>query len=161
MDEIIQKTRKEALLKIAMNRQPSAGMQPGEEDQMSLAQTENQMIVFENKDMPVDPHDDHLVHLAIHQEAIGMGNDALLNKHMSIHEMYAGQGPQPPTQSAGSILPPTQGGQPGQPGQQPPGGQPQQGFPQKPPGGMGGGQPPPPGAGGTPPGGPTGGMPGM
>ena len=51
------------------------------------------MIVNENKDMPVDSHDDHLVHIALHQEAFGRGNDELLQKHMDIHNIYLAQGP--------------------------------------------------------------------
>ncbi len=94
IDDIVQRTRIEALLQKNLN----AGLQQqnGEEDQYGLAMTENEMMVNEDKDMPVDPHDDHVVHIAVHQEALGKGADELVGKHISLHQMYLEQGPQAP-----------------------------------------------------------------
>ncbi|MDE2106329.1 MAG: hypothetical protein KGL39_54420, partial [Patescibacteria group bacterium] len=129
VDEIVQETRKEQLLHKAIeNMSGASGQNPGEEDQYGLAMTENDMMVLEAKDMPVDPHDDHVVHLAVHQEALGRGEDDLVNKHMSLHMMYMNQpgqssyteGLHPADQSAPNPMmgqqPPLQSGQP-QPGQ--------------------------------------------
>jgi hypothetical protein len=111
IDEIVKQTRIESLLKKSiqsgnMNQNP-------EEDQYGLALTENEMMVNEDKDMPVDPHDDHYVHIALHQEALGKGRDDLVGKHIQIHQSYLGQSTeQIPNQAQGtqSVTPP-QGGQ--------------------------------------------------
>ena len=89
IDTIVQQTRIESLLK-KQTGQPQQGEQV---DQYSLAMTENDMMVNENKDMPVDQHDDHVVHLALHQEALGKGQDELVGKHIAIHQMYLEEGP--------------------------------------------------------------------
>ena len=107
----------------------------------------------EGKDMPVDAHDDHFVHIAVHQDALGRGFDDLVGKHMAIHQMYLGQegGTQPvgPTDDIRNQQIAAQG--------QPPQGMPPQGQPPMPGGGM-------PGGGGMPQGAPQqpmGGMPGQ
>lgn len=89
IDDIVQQTRVEMLLKKQINTPNQQGQV--EPDQFGLAMTENEMIVNEGKDVPVDTHDDHLVHMAVHQEAIGRGNDELLQKHMDTHQIYMAQ----------------------------------------------------------------------
>lgn len=83
---IIQRTRQEKLLK----KNLESPAQPGQVDDYSLAQTENEMMVVENKDMPVKDTDDHLVHIALHQEALGRGNEDLVLKHIQIHQIKLG-----------------------------------------------------------------------
>jgi hypothetical protein len=86
IDSIVQKSRMEALLK----RPPQMGAngQP-QEDQYGLATTENEMML-EGNDMPVSENDDHIVHLAIHQEALGRGADDIVGLHMDKHQIYLG-----------------------------------------------------------------------
>lgn len=93
VDTIVQQSRIESLLKHNLEKKPQPGQQPGEEDQYGLAVTENEMMVMENKRVPVDLHDDHVVHYAIHQEALGQGQDELVGAHIAQHQMYLGQGP--------------------------------------------------------------------
>jgi hypothetical protein len=90
VDEIVQQSRVESLLKRTQQQPGGPGSVPGEEDQYGLAMTENEMLV-EGKSMPVDTHDDHVVHLAIHQEAFGKGVDDLVQMHMDKHQVYLGQ----------------------------------------------------------------------
>jgi len=132
IDSIIQQTRMEALLKKSVQN-PA---QPGEVDQLSLAMTENQMML-EGKAMPVQPQDDHMVHIAIHQEGLGNGADDIFGDHIAKHQVYLGQtwgdsapesamtpqGPEGAPQGA-----PAQPGQPNQPA--PPGPPPGQQLPQ-------------------------------
>lgn len=142
IDSIIQQTRMEALLKKSVQ---TPG-QPGEVDQLSLAMTENQMLL-EGKQMPVQPQDDHMVHIAVHQEALGRGADDLVGTHIAKHQAYLSSSwgsSAPSEQEASSAAPdlsqgggmaqatpvtnPTQPVQPNQPA--PPGPPPGQGLPQ-------------------------------
>lgn len=144
VNEIVQQTRKEMLLKTRMSgqSQPQPGQHPGEADQFTLATTENQMLL-EGKPIMPDPHDDHELHIAIHQEALGQGADELVGQHIQSHMDYLGQqwgteqaGGQPQQQAQqpqGQPQPPQPGG--GNPPGQPPQGVPQVGqqMPQVPP----------------------------
>lgn len=91
VDSIVQQTRIESLLKSRLQK-PQVPGQEGQEDQYGLALTENDMMVLEGKDMPVDMHDDHLVHIALHQEALGKGADEFVGKHIETHQMYQNEG---------------------------------------------------------------------
>lgn len=133
LDTIIQQTRLEAILK----RPPQMGAngQPME-DQFALATTENDMML-EGKNMPVSENDDHIVHIAIHQDALGRGQDEIVGLHIDKHQVFLGtnkpisgangldtrdsaatgqnpnvQGPQAPTQPSGM---PSPAGQPSAP----------------------------------------------
>ena len=92
VDDLIRRTRVEKLLNKNLG-QPSQPGQPGQVDDYDLAMTENEMIMNENKDMPVKESDDHMVHIAIHQEVMGQGEDELLLKHIGMHQFYLGMGP--------------------------------------------------------------------
>lgn len=87
IDSIIQQTRTESLLKKNMQTPGQAG----QVDQMDLAMTENQMML-EGKEPPVENSDDHLVHIAIHQEALGRGMDPIVEDHIQKHMIYAQNG---------------------------------------------------------------------
>lgn len=87
IDDIIQQTRKEQMLKAKLTQQPQQGGHPGEQDQYTLAQVENQMLL-EGKPVKPDPHDDHEVHIAVHQEALGQGADDLVGQHIELHQQY-------------------------------------------------------------------------
>lgn len=82
IDSIVQQSRVEALLKKSIATQA----QPGQVDQMQLAMTENQMLL-EGKPMPVEDSDDHTVHVAIHQEALGQGADQIVGEHIQKHQI--------------------------------------------------------------------------
>lgn len=86
VQSIIQQTRIEALLKKSLTT-PSDPNQP---DQLSLAMTENEMML-EGKEMPVQPNDDHMVHIAVHQEALGRGADDIVGNHIAKHQVYLSQ----------------------------------------------------------------------
>lgn len=89
VDEIVQQTRIESLLQKQLD--PKTGQQPGGQvDQYALAMTENEMMVNEGKPVKPDPHDDHIVHIALHQEALGQGEDEIVGHHIALHQMYAG-----------------------------------------------------------------------
>lgn len=92
IDTIIQQTRVEGILKKAMT-QPA---QPGQPDQLSLADTENAMML-EGKAMPVSELDDHMVHIAVHQDALGQGMDEIVGQHIQKHQIYLGHTPVIPT----------------------------------------------------------------
>jgi len=91
IDEIVQQTRIEMLLRKSLSQPTQPGMP--EQDQYGLAMTENEMIVFENKPLLPQPTDDHIVHMALHQEMLGRGNDELLKQHMDSHQIYLENGP--------------------------------------------------------------------
>ncbi len=57
---------------------------------MQLAMTENAMLL-EGKAMPVEDSDDHLVHIAVHQEALGQGMDDIVGPHIEQHQIRLGQ----------------------------------------------------------------------
>lgn len=88
IDTIVQQSRLEALLK----RPPQQGAngQP-QTDQFGLAMTENEMML-EGKNMPVSENDDHIVHIALHQEALGRGADHLIGLHIDKHMVYLNSG---------------------------------------------------------------------
>lgn len=127
VDEIVQETRRETLLKNRIQSPQQPGQHPGEQDQFTLAQTENQMML-EGKPVEPDPHDDHEVHIAIHQDALGIGADEIVGKHIALHEQYLssqwGVQVQAPQDQMRNDQIAQQQQQPPQQGQQPP--QPQQ-----------------------------------
>lgn len=121
IDTIVQQTRLEAIFK--KPQQPGANGQP-EVDQYSLATTENDMML-EGNNMPVNENDDHVLHIAVHQDALGRGADHLVGLHIDKHQVYLGMGktggnqpqqqgqqqaappgPQAPTQPSGMQMPP-------------------------------------------------------
>ncbi len=53
------------------------------------------MMVLEGKPIMPDPHDDHQVHIVVHQEALGQGRDDLVGAHIQAHIIYAGQAQEP------------------------------------------------------------------
>lgn len=85
VDEIVTQTRTEQMLKSRL------GQKPGEMKQVD-PYIENDMMVLEGKPVMPDPHDDHYIHIAVHQEALGQGADELVGKHITAHQMYLEQG---------------------------------------------------------------------
>lgn len=140
IDSIIQKTRMEAILKKATNGQQQ---QPGQVDQYDLAMAENDMMVegrvasVRDATALVTPDQDHFVHIAVAQGAIGKGKDDIVGAHINAHQIMlesaASRGmPASPMQAQQPQQPPTQEGMPPQ-GMQPPQGQAPQQAPQGPP----------------------------
>jgi hypothetical protein len=149
VDKIVQETRKKDMLKSIMNK-------PQGDVKTVDPYVENDMMVLERKPVMPDPHDDHWVHITIHQDALGQGADDLVGRHIEAHQTYLkseqgidmtpdqpaqpdmGMGGQPPMGGAPptpGINPADQGRQNIVQGQQPPmATQPQ-------PGDMGGGTP--------------------
>lgn len=85
VDSIIQQSRYEMILKKALTNPQNQG---GDQiDQFSLAQAENDMFL-EHKEPPVQVDDDHMVHIALHQEALGQGVDNLVGGHIEKHQIY-------------------------------------------------------------------------
>lgn len=93
IDEIVQKSRLEALVKRPPQQGPNGQPLP---DQYSLAMSENDMMLDGTVKTPRDavglvtPDQDHVVHLAVHQEALGRGADPLLGVHMDAHQHFLG-----------------------------------------------------------------------
>jgi hypothetical protein len=149
VDKIVQETRKKDMLKSIMNK-------PQGDVKTVDPYVENDMMVLERKPVMPDPHDDHWVHITVHQDALGQGADDLVGRHIEAHQTYLkseqgidmtpdqpaqpdmGMGGQPPMGGAPptpGINPADQGRQNIVQGQQPPmATQPQ-------PGDMGGGTP--------------------
>ena len=88
---IVEQTRRDELLK-KFRGTPSQGQQSiGDEE---LAEQENVMMVNEGREVPVEPTDNHAVHLAIHQDS---ADNSIVSKHMYVHEgMLSNPPPQPP-----------------------------------------------------------------
>lgn len=146
VDSIIERSRQEMILKKSLNNPNAQGGQ--QVDQYSLALAENDMImegkVKTRQDAVslVTPDQDHLVHIAGHQEALGEGFDDLVGALIEAHQIMAESSvgmPQmtpPATASApqgpspmGQGTPPMGQGQPSP--QAPPGPPPGQGLPQQ------------------------------
>lgn len=88
VDQIVQQTRTEYMFKTALGQQQS--------DMKKVdPYVENDMMVLEGKPIMPDSHDDHWVHVAVHQEALGRGRDDLVGQHIQAHMLYMGQ-PQTP-----------------------------------------------------------------
>lgn len=85
-DQIVQQTRIEYMLRSQLNKPP------GDMKQVD-PNVENDMMVLEGKPVMPDPHDDHWVHIAIHQQALGQGRDDLVGRHIAAHQMYMQQTP--------------------------------------------------------------------
>lgn len=86
VDEIVRQARIEQMMK-----KPANPNNPQEVDQMGLAMTENEMLL-EGKDVPVSENDDHMVHIAVHQDALGRGMDELVGQHIAKHQIMMGSG---------------------------------------------------------------------
>lgn len=85
VNQIVEQTRIEQLFKSQLGQQ--GGVKKVD------PQVENDMMVLEGKPIMPDPHDDHWVHVAIHQQALGRGRDDLVGKHIQMHLVYEGQTP--------------------------------------------------------------------
>lgn len=145
IDSIIQKTRVESILKKAMTNPNNQGGQ--QIDQYDLAMAENDMFLDgtvktsqEAMGMVKDDQD-HMVHIAVHQDALGRGFDDVVGAHIHAHQIHLENGVSqmataPMMPPAGGQQPPM-GGMPPQMGQQPPQGQVPQAQPQGPPPGQG------------------------
>lgn len=81
VDKIVQQTRMSQMLKSRLGQQPG-GIQPVD------PYVENDMMVLERKPVMPDMHDDHYIHIAVHQEALGQGSDDLVGNHIAAHEAY-------------------------------------------------------------------------
>lgn len=137
IDTIIQKSRIEAILKRPPNQN-----QPGQVDQYDLALSENDMILEGKVPEPKDAYDlvtpdqDHMVHIAVHQDALGRGFDnivgALIDAHQIQLESSVGMPQSTPPPSSQAPQGPPQAGSMGQaPQEAPPGLPPGQGLPQQ------------------------------
>lgn len=112
VDQIVQQTRVETMFKSQLGQQ--GGVKKVD------PYVENDMMVMEGKPVMPDSHDDHWVHVAVHQEALGKGRDDLIGNHIQAHMVFMGQTPSMDDGSGQQ----DQGQQPGQDQ----GGQPQQGI---------------------------------
>ena len=89
LDDIVKKSRQEAMLK-NKQAQPSGSSPQINEEQ--LATEENNMMLEGRTDVVPQPHDDHQVHLIVHQQALGQGADPIVQKHMQEHVAMAQRG---------------------------------------------------------------------
>lgn len=86
VDQIVEQTRVEYMFKSKL------GQQQGDMKQVD-PNIENDMMVLEGKPVMPDQHDDHWVHVAIHQQALGKGRDDLVGNHIQAHMVFMGQEP--------------------------------------------------------------------
>ena len=125
VDSIIQQTRLEGILKRAVS---SPNQQGGQQvDQYSLALSENDMIfegrVATKRDAMalVAPDQDHLVHITLHQEALGRGKDDIVGALIEAHQIMMENGVNGQAIQGQSQTPPPGGAMPGpMPGGMPP-----------------------------------------
>lgn len=148
IDSIIQKTRVETILKKAITNPNAQGGQ--QVDQYDLAMAENDMFMDGTVQTPKDAmgmvkdDQDHMVHIAVHQDALGRGFDPIVGAHIEAHQIHMENGVR--GMAAMPQIAPQPGAAPqGGPGMMPQ--QQQQGQPQQPQG-----QVPPPAPPGPPPG---------
>jgi hypothetical protein len=102
VDGILERTRVERLLDMRANR-PSASVarQTGTEmSEEELATAENELML-EGKDQPVEPDDDHEVHIAIHKQIADnrKASDIVLahiNEHINLQRWITNTGIKPP-----------------------------------------------------------------
>lgn len=112
---VIQKTRLEAILKRPPNQQGGQTV-----DQYDLALSENDMIlegkVPEIRDAYslVTPDQDHMVHIAVHQDAIGRGFDEIVGALIEAHQIQLESGVMGTPPPITAPTPPQGGGMPGQ-----------------------------------------------
>ena len=127
VDAILQRTREERLLQMRQNKPSAAvlrttGVEMGDEE---LALSENELML-EGKDEPVEPDDDHEVHITIHREVqddreYGDIVRAHINEHINLMRWQSSMQSKPieelPTNGeAGSLPGPMGGGGPEIPG---------------------------------------------
>jgi len=87
IETILERTRAEEILKAKRGR-------PGITDE-EIALSENEMMLEGRTDVNAEPTDDHEVHIATHQEALGKGQDEIVNTHISQHQSLMGVGEAP------------------------------------------------------------------
>ncbi|HHT9145265.1 MAG TPA: portal protein [Candidatus Wunengus sp. YC61] len=92
IQNIVDKTREEDMLK-QFRGQPAQGQNAVSDEE--IANQENVLMVREGRDVPVQPQDNHQVHLIIHQQ---YAENPLVSEHMSQHEaaVKSGKGAQLP-----------------------------------------------------------------
>lgn len=91
IDDIIQQTRLEQVLQTNLasaQANQQNGQMTGQEDQYGLALSENEIMLQQGKLVPVDASEDHLVHIAVHQQALGQGQDKIIMEHIAKHEAF-------------------------------------------------------------------------
>jgi hypothetical protein len=143
VQDIVDKTRVEALIEMKRKEAPTDHLGVSQEQ---LAQAENEMLL-EGDPMPVDPEDDHELHIAIHSQILGdTDNSSIVRDHIAEHrraEKGGGQSlpmqtpaPQGQEQAGPPMPPPPPGGMPAPQAPMAPQAQPQMppGMPPLPPG---------------------------
>ncbi len=89
IDTIIESVRKEDLLK-QMRTTNAQGADVSDEE---IARQENIMMVQEGREVEPLVTDNHTIHQLIHQEALGMLGNPIVEKHLSLHEALAEKAP--------------------------------------------------------------------
>lgn len=84
---IMERTRRQKMLE-AKRANPTGNGQPGDED---IALSENEMMLEGRTDVVPKQEDDHEVHIAVHQEALGQNADDIVNKHIQEHQQLMSQ----------------------------------------------------------------------
>ena len=89
IDNIVQQTREEGVLSKQRKQAP-----PGEEgvSDEEIARSENQMMLG-GQEVPVEITDNHNIHRIVHQEALGMMGNPLVETHISEHDQLLKAGP--------------------------------------------------------------------
>lgn len=102
VQNIVERTRQEELLNKFRGTPAEQGMPSDEE----IAEQENYQMIQEGKLPDAEATDNHNVHLAVHQEALGSQGNPIVESHMSQHETFLREGTAQQAQNlAGSVLP--------------------------------------------------------
>lgn len=92
IDNIIEETRKKELLDRMAGTQAKGTREEVSDEE--IARQENVMMAEEGKDVLPLPTDHHTVHLLVHQEALGLDENLLIEKHMEEHrQLMEADGP--------------------------------------------------------------------
>lgn len=111
VQSILNRTRKDKILE-ARRQAPMESGKPSDEE---IALSENEMMLEGREDIVPKQEDDDEVHIAVHQEALGQGQDVIINNHIQAHqqmmqqnrpeEQQGGMTPQPQQQVSTAELP--------------------------------------------------------
>ena len=127
IDNIVQRTREEGVLSKQRSQSPTGEEGVSEEE---IARAENEMMLA-GKEVPVEITDNHNVHRIVHQEALGLMGNPVVERHISEHEQLLKAGPQSSVRDlmSQSAPAPSTAGMPGEQGAPPQGALPQGALP--------------------------------
>lgn len=92
IDNVVKRTREEELLKKYRGTPAQEGMPSDEE----IAEQENFQMIQEGKTPEALPEDEHNIHIIVHQEALGLQGNPIVEAHIDQHMRYLQNQPAEP-----------------------------------------------------------------